>query len=112
MTKVSAAGTRPPLEEGLGRAVVIGVVVGSVVVFAVCAGVMALAGFSVGDAASVGIFTAFWGGPGLGSMFGATVHLARHESLLRLDTATNASPEPLRSRTSPDAVAQTRRGAA
>src|SRR5207244_5146115 len=95
--------------RAFGRAAVVGALVGLVVVFAVCAGVMLLAGFSVGDAASVGIFTAFWGGPGLGGMFGATIHLARRESLLLVDTASNVVPEALQSRRSADALAQTRR---
>src|SRR5207244_1653721 len=86
--------------RAFGRAAVVGALVGLVVVFAVCAGVMLLAGFSVGDAASVGIFTAFWGGPGLGGMFGATIHLARRESLLLVDTASNVVPEALQSRRS------------
>jgi hypothetical protein len=66
-------------ENGLGRAFVIGSVVGFLLVFAFFVAVLILAGASVAAAIGVGLFAGFWGGPGFGGMMGAILHHTRHE---------------------------------
>lgn len=70
------------LEErpGLVRAFVIGAVVGFVAVFTLFAGATLLLGLGVGPAIGIGLFTAFWGGPGFGGMMGAVLHHERVEA--------------------------------
>jgi hypothetical protein len=65
-------------DEKLGRAFIKGSVVGSVLVFLFCGGVSLLAGLGWAGAIGIGLFTAFWGGPGFGGMMGATVYYSYH----------------------------------
>lgn len=67
---VVAASTRDP---GLGRAFALGSAIGFVVVFLVYSGVAWVAGVTAVPAIAVGLFTAFWGGPGFGGMLGAVM---------------------------------------
>ena len=66
-------------EAGLGRAFVMGTVIGCVVVFLVLGGISLAVGLGVGPAIAIGAFTAFWGGPGFGGMMGAVLHHSRTE---------------------------------
>lgn len=66
-------------EAGLGRAFVLGSVIGAVLVFVFFVVVLTAAGASLAAAVGVGLFTAFWGGPGFGGMMGAILHHTRHD---------------------------------
>jgi hypothetical protein len=65
-------------DRRLGRAFLLGSLVGSVLVFAFCGGIALLAGMGAPAAAGIGLFTAFWGGPGFGGMMGATLYFSEH----------------------------------
>ena len=69
----SGAAAPSTSDPGLGRAFALGSVIGFVVVFLVYSGVASVAGVSAVPAAAVGLFTAFWGGPGFGGMLGAVM---------------------------------------
>jgi hypothetical protein len=112
MVRRSASDDGPLLDEGIGPAAVVGTLVGFIAVFLFGAGVMLLAGSSPGGAASVGVFAGFWGGPGLGGMFGATIQLARHEALSLVESGHDSGPRAAASRGSSDELAQTRARAA
>ena len=61
-------------ENGLARAFGLGALVGFVAVFVVFCGPTLALGMSAGPAIGIGLFTAFWGGPGFGGMMGAVLH--------------------------------------
>ncbi len=64
-------------DRGLGKAFVLGSLIGFVVVFGIFGGLSLVAGLDAPAAAGLGAFTAVWGGPGFGGMMGAVLH---HES--------------------------------
>lgn len=61
------------------RWAVIGTLIGTVVVSAVYGSVAFVAGAELVPAIGVGLFTAAWGGPGMGGMAGAVLHATRYE---------------------------------
>lgn len=65
-------------DERLGRAFVKGTIAGTMLVFLFCGGISLLAGIRVGAAIGIGVFTAIWGGPGIGGAMGATVYFSQH----------------------------------
>lgn len=65
-------------DQRLGRALLWGTIIGSVLVFAFCGGIALAAGMGVPAAIGIGVFTAIWGGPGFGGMMGATVYFSNH----------------------------------
>lgn len=77
MTDVAVSELDLHPDRGLGRAFVLGSVIGFVVVFASFGGLALGAGLDPAPAAGLGLFTAVWGGPGFGGMMGAVLH---HES--------------------------------
>lgn len=66
-------------EVGFLRAVVTGALVGVVVAFVVTTVAMAAVGAELAAAIGLGIFVAFWGGLGFGTMVGGVVWVSRHE---------------------------------
>lgn len=78
------AGTSTPFFEadqsGIGRAVVIGVVVASVIVSTFVALAALWAGAHLVDAIGMAAFAAFFGGPGFGGMLGAVMYVERQQS--------------------------------
>jgi hypothetical protein len=64
---------------GLGRAFVVGSVLGFVTVMVVCGAIALVAGSSLVAAVGIGAFAGFWGGPGFGGMMGAVLHHSRTE---------------------------------
>ncbi len=58
---------------GMGRALVVGSVIGFVLTMAVTSGITLLAGGGWGPAIVVGAFAGFWGGPGFGGMLAAVL---------------------------------------
>jgi hypothetical protein len=57
----------------------LGSIIGAVLVFGFFLLVLTAAGVSLAAAIGIGLFTAFWGGPGFGGMMGAILHHTRHE---------------------------------
>ena len=76
---MSAATVVAPEESGLARAFAVGSIVGFIATFAVFGGLTLAVGLGVGPTIGVGLFTAFWGGPGFGGMMGAVLHYSRNE---------------------------------
>jgi hypothetical protein len=74
-----AAPAEKGVEAGLVWAFVKGSIVGFVAVFVLLAGTTLAAGMGLAAALGVGVFTAFWGGPGFGGMMGAVLHYSRTE---------------------------------
>ena len=64
---------------GLGRAILMGSLIGFLVVLAIVCTIAVLAGYDAADALGVGAFAGLWGGPGFGGMMGATLAANRHE---------------------------------
>ncbi len=64
-------------DEGMGKAFIMGSVIGFVASFTLFGGVALAAGLGTGAALGIGAFTAFWGGPGFGGMMGAVLHFSR-----------------------------------
>lgn len=67
----------PDVDAGLGRAFVIGSIVGFFGVLLVCGGIALASGSALWPAVGIGLFAAFWGGPGFGGMMGAVLHYSR-----------------------------------
>jgi hypothetical protein len=66
-------------EHGIGKAVVVGVVGGTIAIFLLVAlGVWGITG-SFGGGAVMGAFCALWGGPGFGIMAGSAGHALQAE---------------------------------
>jgi hypothetical protein len=61
----------------------IGSIVGTALVLVVYGGLVMLAGMDFMSATAVGLFTAFWGGPGFGGMLGAVLAHVRYEERTR-----------------------------
>jgi hypothetical protein len=66
-------------DQRLGRAVVIGCAIGVVGMTALVFGMGMIAGFGAGASLGLGLFCAFWGGLGFGSMFASVFIAAREE---------------------------------
>lgn len=66
-------------ERGVGRSVARGSLVGVVIAFVGIAVAMLLGGKGLGAAAGLGVFVAFWGGLGFGSMIGGVMGVIRLE---------------------------------
>lgn len=66
--------------DGIGRSFVVASLVGGLITFAVTGGITLLASHQVGPALGVGLFAAFWGGPGFGGMLGAVRASSRAEN--------------------------------
>jgi hypothetical protein len=66
-------------DQRLGRAVVIGCVIGAVGMTALVFGMGMIAGFGAGASLGLGLFCAFWGGLGFGSMFASVLVAVREE---------------------------------
>jgi hypothetical protein len=64
-------------DAGIGRAAVIGAIIGYFAVLAVVGGIALAAGVRLGGALAVGAYAAMWGGPGWGGMIGAQIHADR-----------------------------------
>lgn len=64
-------------DAGLGRAFIVGALIGTVVVFVVFGTIALAVGLGAGPALGVAAFTAAWGGPGMGGMVGAVMHHER-----------------------------------
>ena len=78
------AGTGTPFFEadqsGIGRAVVIGVVIASVIVWTFVTLTGLWAGAHLVDSIGMGAFAAFFGGPGFGGMLGAVMYVERQQA--------------------------------
>src|SRR6185437_6433011 len=87
-----AAGTGTPFfdidQSGIGRAVVVGALIASVIVWSFVALVAVWAGAHLGESIAMGAFAAFFGGPGFGGMLGAVLYVehqhARSTETLRV----------------------------
>jgi hypothetical protein len=66
-------------DQRLGRAVVIGCALGVVGMTALVFGMGMIAGFGAGASLGLGLFCAFWGGLGFGSMFASVLVAVREE---------------------------------
>lgn len=62
---------------GIGRAFVVGALIGFVLTLGVTGGITLLAGAGLGPAIAVGVYAGLWGGPGFGGMLGAVGCLTR-----------------------------------
>lgn len=69
------AGDAP--DAGIGRAAVIGAVLGYLVVFPLVSMILLVAGAGLVSAVAVGAYVAIWGGPGFGAMFGASYYVSK-----------------------------------
>lgn len=78
-TTVDGAQHTLSLGHGVGRAALIGVALGFVVLATLATAVASIAGLEPLEALGVGSFTALWGGPGFGAMFGAITAITRNE---------------------------------
>lgn len=67
-------------ERGLFRAFLAGSLIGFIGVFLVLGGITYGVGMGLGPAIGVGLFAAFWGGPGFGGMMGAVLHHSRNDA--------------------------------
>ena len=75
-----AVGTNPWKEPtGLGRALVIGGLLGVVVGFVATTVGMLAAHVELGSAVGLGVFVCFWGGLGFGNMVGGVTWVSGHE---------------------------------
>jgi hypothetical protein len=64
-------------EAGIGRAAVIGAILGYLVVFPLVSVILLVAGAGLVSAVAVGAYVAIWGGPGFGAMFGASYYVSK-----------------------------------
>jgi hypothetical protein len=64
-------------EAGIGRAAVIGAILGYLVVFPLVSVILLVAGAGLVSAVAVGAYVAIWGGPGFGAMFGASWYVSK-----------------------------------
>ena len=64
---------------GLLRSVVLGAIIGVVIAFIGTTIGMLAADVETGSAIGLGLFVAFWGGLGFGSMVGGVVWVSKHE---------------------------------
>jgi hypothetical protein len=78
------AGTGTPFFEadqsGIGRAVVIGVVIASIIVWTLITVIALWAGAHLVESIAMGAFAAFFGGPGFGGMIGAVMYVERQQA--------------------------------
>jgi len=68
-------------QRGIGKAVLIGVAVASVIVWTFVALVALWAGAHLVESIAMGAFAAFFGGPGFGGMLGAVIFLERKKTV-------------------------------
>lgn len=88
---------------GMGRSMVIGCSIGVVVSFVgVTVGILSAGGTAWQSAVGLGVFVAFWGGLGFGSMMGGVAWLSKLETTSA--PATNATTTP-----APTSLAEARR---
>jgi hypothetical protein len=66
-------------DDGLVRAFVVGALVGCVATFTFFVAMSLILRLGLGPAIGIGVFTAFWGGPGFGGMMGAVLRYSRNE---------------------------------
>ena len=64
-------------DAGIGRAAVIGAILGYLVVFPLVSAILLVAGAGLVSAVAVGAYVAIWGGPGFGAMFGASWYVSQ-----------------------------------
>src|SRR5438105_14039803 len=64
-------------EAGIGRAAVIGAILGYLVVLPIVSVILLVAGTGLVSAVAVGAYVAFFGGPGFGAMFGASYYVSQ-----------------------------------
>ncbi len=69
--------SNPEGEISVGRAILVGGLLGSAVVWATVTSLALGHDVQLGEAMAFGAFVGFWGGGGLGSMVAATIPLAR-----------------------------------
>jgi len=69
------------LGRGVARSALIGVAIGFLAMATLATTVACIAGLDLVEALGVGSFTALWGGPGFGAMFGAIAAITRNEQL-------------------------------
>ena len=62
---------------GIGRAAVIGAILGYLVVFPLVSAILLVAGAGLVSAVALGAYVAIWGGPGFGAMFGASWYVSQ-----------------------------------
>lgn len=67
-------------ERGIGRAVVIGAAIASVIVWTFVTLAAMYAGEELGGSVAMGAYAAFFGGPGFGGMFGAVIYIERQNA--------------------------------
>lgn len=60
--------------SGIGRAALVGALIGFFVVLILISAIVVAAGGGIGSGLGAGGFVALWGGPGFGAMFGAVLH--------------------------------------
>jgi hypothetical protein len=65
--------------DGMVRSFLLGTAIGGLLTFVVTAGITLLATQDVWPSVGVGVFAAFWGGPGFGGMLGAIAAATRTE---------------------------------
>lgn len=65
---------------GVGRAALLGALIGVVVMTAAAMGIVCAAGVGSVDAFGVGAMVGLWSGAGFGSLFGAIIVITRNES--------------------------------
>jgi hypothetical protein len=78
-------------ESGIGRAVVIGAAIASVIVWTFVALAAMYAGESPGGSFAMGAYAAFFGGPGFGGMLGAVIYIERQRAV-STKSARNVAP--------------------
>lgn len=79
-------------EDGIGRAFVIGSVVGFIVVFAAFGGAALAIGLEVVPSLGLALFVSIWGGPGFGGMMGAVVHNEHAGARVTVDAEATSLP--------------------
>jgi hypothetical protein len=78
-------------ESGIGRAVVIGAAIASVIVWTFVALAAMYAGEGLGGSFAMGAYAAFFGGPGFGGMLGAVIYIERQRAV-STKSARNVAP--------------------
>jgi hypothetical protein len=80
---------------GIGRAVLLGAAIASVIVAAFVGAVGLWVGAGVGGSLGMGAFAAVWGGPGFGGMLGAVIHVSRKPRVASSTPAVVADLQPV-----------------
>lgn len=93
-----------PVERAALRGAVTGTIIGTVVMTVGVTVAMLNAGAQLVPAVGVGLFAAFWGGPGFGGMMGAILAAVRAEATLAAADASTGMPDR------PDAIAPVNSG--